>query len=371
MKPVRFIFIGGFLGAGKTTLMANVAGRLARAGHRVGLITNDQAADLVDTERLREQTFGVKEVSAGCFCCNFNRLLASAEELLAEHQPDILLAEPVGSCADLSATVLQPLKKYCGDKFVLAPLSVLADPGRLVGAYETNEADDLLGHNVTYVFAKQLEEADLLVLSKVDSLSAAQREHLVAMLRQRFADRPVLEVSGLTGEGVDAWTQLMLSDSAAGRRVVEVDYDTYAAGEAELGWLNALVKLRARQRTDWAAYATALLERARELCAAQAAEIAHVKLFLQAPPHQASLTGSVVSTKSAPAVQGQVPPEALAATLIVNARVHTSPEALREIIRQALTAAGGEQVMATIQNIKHFRPARPTPTHRFDRVVQT
>jgi hypothetical protein len=41
---------------------------------------------------------------------------------------DVLIAEPVGSCTDLSATILQPLKDQFKQQFVPAPFSVLADP---------------------------------------------------------------------------------------------------------------------------------------------------------------------------------------------------------------------------------------------------
>jgi G3E family GTPase len=45
---MRVIVVGGFLGAGKTTLMAQAAKHFASEGKRVAIITNDQAADLVD-----------------------------------------------------------------------------------------------------------------------------------------------------------------------------------------------------------------------------------------------------------------------------------------------------------------------------------
>ncbi|NCQ32706.1 MAG: cobalamin biosynthesis protein P47K, partial [Armatimonadetes bacterium] len=51
--------IGGFLGAGKTTALIETAKRLAERGKRVGLITNDQAEDLVDTGLARAQQLSV------------------------------------------------------------------------------------------------------------------------------------------------------------------------------------------------------------------------------------------------------------------------------------------------------------------------
>ena len=47
--PIPLVIVGGFLGAGKTTLLWQAARRLTAKGLRVGLITNDQAPDLVDT----------------------------------------------------------------------------------------------------------------------------------------------------------------------------------------------------------------------------------------------------------------------------------------------------------------------------------
>jgi G3E family GTPase len=47
MKSTRIILAGGFLGAGKTTLLWNAAQELMKQGLRVGLITNDQAPELV------------------------------------------------------------------------------------------------------------------------------------------------------------------------------------------------------------------------------------------------------------------------------------------------------------------------------------
>ena len=68
MKEVRMILVGGFLGAGKTTLLVRAARRLVEQGKRVGLITNDQAANLVDTGILRQDGLDVGEVAGGCFC---------------------------------------------------------------------------------------------------------------------------------------------------------------------------------------------------------------------------------------------------------------------------------------------------------------
>src|SRR5688572_21027432 len=128
-KP-RYIMIGGFLGAGKTTAVLKLAEHLTAQGLRVGLITNDQSVNLVDTAMLASHGFAVEEITGGCFCCRFNSLVDAADALSKETRPDVFIAEPVGSCTDLKATVSYPLRRIYGDNFSVAPLSVLVDPIR-------------------------------------------------------------------------------------------------------------------------------------------------------------------------------------------------------------------------------------------------
>ena len=85
MSSIRFIMLGGFLGAGKTTTIARLARHYQNQGHKVGIVTNDQATDLVDTNSLRAQGFDVGEVPGACFCCNFNKLTETVGQIGRAH----------------------------------------------------------------------------------------------------------------------------------------------------------------------------------------------------------------------------------------------------------------------------------------------
>ena len=102
------MLVGGFLGAGKTSLILAAARVLERQGLRAAAILNDQGDDLVDTRIAREHGLAADQVAGGCFCCRFSDLLEAAERLEA-YEPDVIFAEAVGSCTDLAATVLRPL----------------------------------------------------------------------------------------------------------------------------------------------------------------------------------------------------------------------------------------------------------------------
>lgn len=70
-QPVtRFVMLGGFLGAGKTTALLHKAREYVEAGKLVGIITSDKVERLVDTETFRTQGFVTEEIPLGCFCCN-------------------------------------------------------------------------------------------------------------------------------------------------------------------------------------------------------------------------------------------------------------------------------------------------------------
>ena len=58
--------------------------------------------------------------------------IGSIHELITKIKPDIVLAEPVGSCTDLLATVYAPLRRYYGGKISLAPYTVLVDASTIL-----------------------------------------------------------------------------------------------------------------------------------------------------------------------------------------------------------------------------------------------
>ncbi len=160
-RPI-LVLVGGFLGAGKTTLLLRAARLLHERGMRAAIITNDQGAALVDTRMTTASGFDAGEIAGACFCCRFGDFVAAAQSLMAV-RPDVILAEPVGSCMDLSATVLQPLKQHHAAQFRLAPFSVLVDPRR-AAEFTQPDADPQLA----YLFHNQLAEADLVLYTKSD-----------------------------------------------------------------------------------------------------------------------------------------------------------------------------------------------------------
>ena len=157
-KQVKLIFVGGFLGSGKTTALAAIARKLIQRGMKVGIVTNDQSKNLVDTiivkQMLDELGVPVEEVVKGCFCCKFDELIDHMEKILI-HEPDVLLGEPVGSCTDFVAAVANPIKIHYKDAFRFAPFSTMVDPDR-VRELMLGEIDTTFPEEISYLFLKQL-----------------------------------------------------------------------------------------------------------------------------------------------------------------------------------------------------------------------
>ncbi|MEM1452441.1 MAG: GTP-binding protein [Planctomycetota bacterium] len=362
-----YVMIGGFLGAGKTTAVARVARTLTERGLKVGLITNDQSSGLVDTSILRSHGYAVEEIPGGCFCCRFGSLAEAAEKLEAESRPDVFLAEPVGSCTDLVATVSYPLRRIYGERFRIAPLSVLVDPGRARRVLGLTEGRGF-SEKVVYVYEKQLEEADLIVVNKTDLLSAAELDELLAALRARYPHAEVLSASAKSGAGTDAWFDRVLDAEAEERPTMAVDYQVYAEGEALLGWLNCTSRVAVSgEPVDANQLLIDLAEVVSEQLDAAGAEIAHLKATLDAGDASGRLAAlSVTAGDAEPDLREALVDGVTGGELILNLRAEGDPDLLRQVAWRALDAVAASRpgLSLSVEHEEFFRPAPPQPTHR-------
>ena len=360
-KPL-YIMIGGFLGAGKTTAVLQLARHLRAAGKRAGLITNDQSFGLVDTAILTSQGFDVEEIGGGCFCCRFNSLIEASKSLSREAIPDAFIAEPVGSCTDLRAAVSFPLRKIYGEEFHVAPLSVLADPLRIerILGLASGRA---FAPKVVYVYEKQLEEADAIVINKRDVLDDSRLERIRAALAERYPHARLFAVSARTGEGLTEWFDYLLASANSDREAPEVDYEIYAEGEALLGWLNCTVKVHSAAEFDGNAFVESIAGRLRE--GIGDAEVAHLKMTLCPTDGNDLAVVNLVRTDGVPELSRLLESPLERGELIVNLRAEEDPETLWRIVRSALgSAAAAAGVEVEIVTHEYFRPAKPNPTWR-------
>ncbi|HEY7171416.1 MAG TPA: GTP-binding protein [Vicinamibacterales bacterium] len=363
-QPAQYIMIGGFLGAGKTTAMVRFGSYLSERGRRVGLITNDQSTGLADTRIAEHAGFPVREITGGCFCCRFNSLMEAADGLARDAAPDVFLAEPVGSCTDLKATVAYPLRRLYGEQFAVAPFSVLVDPARASRVLGL-EAGRRFSPKVLYVYEKQLEEADFIVVNKVDAANADQIARLRAAIGERFPRGRLFTVSAREGTGLQEWFEAVLTEADRGETNLPIDYDIYAEGEALLGWLNCTVNVSGRG-FDGNAWLETVVSDIQQRLRDRGIEIAHVKATLTSPDAADELAVVQAAGSERP-VERRYGLDAPidSGELVVNLRAEADPDLLQATVAGSLAAAAAAaELEAAIAHEEHFRPSRPVPTHR-------
>jgi Ni2+-binding GTPase involved in maturation of urease and hydrogenase len=361
MSLAKYIMIGGFLGAGKTTAILKLAQHLTGKGKRVGLINNDQSMDLVDTSRAKAAGHDVQEITGGCFCCKFDSLIDASKQLTAATRPDVLIAEPVGSCTDLKATVSYPLQEMYGDQYDVAPLSVLVDPRRASTILGLSPGKQF-SEKVIYVYRKQLEEAEVIVINKIDLLAAAERQPLAAALEREFPRSQVIQASAMVGDGLEVWFDLLTDGRLNRTSTMTVDYDVYAEGEAMLGWVNIRGAILAGGEFDGNMVLHDFAARLKRRLLDQDTPLAHLKMTL-APREGAEIASlSLTRSDETPFATHRLSDPLSAGDLMVNLRAEADPDELKSLVMAELDALSSARF--TLTNAAAFRPARPTPTHR-------
>jgi len=361
MNNTKLIVIGGFLAAGKTTSILSIAKHLLKKNYKIGIVTNDQGSQLVDTAFLASNGLPVLEVEGGCFCCNFDEFSNKLNQLSAEQKPDIILAEPVGSCTDLIATIYKPMQKELTHNFELRPLSVVVDPKRLRRLMF--EADSPFPNEINYLFQKQLEEADIIVLNKIDSLNDHEIMNMERFLKERFKGAEVVKVSAREDINIETWVDKILGDVSVGQRTLDIDYKTYARAEAYLGWLNFRTSLKAKMPVDWNCFLKELIENTRCILKNKKSEIAHLKAYCISQDDWAKV--SLISVYEDMDFSRNMEKPSDEVQLIINARVNMDPQNLEAVIMDALNKYKASMNLEMYNSqLECFSPKEPKPKYR-------
>jgi CobW/HypB/UreG, nucleotide-binding domain len=332
-RPV-FVLVGGFLGAGKTSLILAASRVLAGRGLRAAAILNDQGDELVDTRVALEHRLAADQVAGGCFCCRFSDLIEAADRLKA-HEPDVIFAEAVGSCTDLAATVLRPLMQDYASRFEAAPLTVVVDPATAAAP---------LDPDLEFLFRNQIAEADILCCSKADL------GHPAPTGARRLSAR--------TGEGVAEWLDEALSGACVpGTKLLELDYERYAQAEAALAWMNCRAVARPRVPVSAPMLAGPLIERIDRDLTAAGIRIVHLKLIDQTP--EGFLKAALCGNGREPDAEGALDASPAGRhELLLNLRAAGDPQELRRVVERAV-----EDLPGTVEwrSMQCFRPSAPRP----------
>jgi Ni2+-binding GTPase involved in maturation of urease and hydrogenase len=355
---MKLYLIGGFLGSGKTTAIRQAC-LLLQQQVRVGVITNDQGEQLVDSAFIQAEQVPTREVTNGCFCCNYTNLEKSIQSLSGTERPEIIFAESVGSCTDLIATVVNPLMQFHPRLEIV--VSVFADAHILLHQ-EKNHAP-LFEAEVEYIFQKQLDEADVLVVNKIDLLQEEELKALKTYLQAQYSGKKILFQNSLTSDGIQPWLSCLQQFQLLQKRAsLEVDYQIYGKGEAKLGWLDEEVEIITTDNRAVEA-ANGLINKIYSQIREGEYRIGHLKFLLNDGQRKRKI--SFVSLQGRATMFSDEGPVANKVKLLINARVQTEPAILKEIIATAIHELKREMACKVIERkMLAFKPGFPKPTHR-------
>jgi Ni2+-binding GTPase involved in maturation of urease and hydrogenase len=356
---MKLFLIGGFLGSGKTTAIQQACMQLLNDNVKVAVITNDQGSHLVDTEYIRSFSIPTQEVVNGCFCCNYEQLSYGISSLVEQHNPAIIFAESVGSCTDLIATIAKPLAKFHPQLEV--SISVFADACLLLSL--VNGASCFLDETVQYIYKKQLEEADIIVVNKIDLLNNDELDQVKEILQSDYSSKKILFQNSLNKESIRKWiNDLNNYKTPCNRKSLDLDYDIYGEGEAKLGWMDAELSIITMDDSAYEITLTLINKIFSKITELQL-PIGHLKFLIDDGTEKTKISYTTAGQKEIKNLNSLKRTSEV--HLLINSRVQTEPGLLKEILNSAIASVAMDlDVRITTNHLSFFKPGFPKPTHR-------
>lgn len=271
----KFAVFSGFLGSGKTTAMMALTKYYTEKHGLAAMISNDLGRQSLADNRLAQLSgCNASELTGDCICYQRDNLSARLDSLFAEGCQLVVSDIPGFGVGALDHVYHGLAQDYPG-QYELAPFTVLV---------ESSTVDTLregTGGDIAYILDTQLVEADLIVLTKTDLLSPDAIDGILAWLRKSYPHAQVLTISALTGEGLEALSQALITGKAS-MRLPDIGYGGEAFGKAMSGISEYYIQYHATvccNDFDGSAYLMELASRVKEAISGSGWDVPHLKLL--------------------------------------------------------------------------------------------
>lgn len=280
---IRFMVMSGFLGAGKTTTMIALGEHMNKTYGKVGIIANDLGANLVDTNLTQTSGCTVEEIAERV------HLLPDGQH----HRQDSPPARP--RWRHLRHERHPRAGRRCARSRLPSSRGRLRGLDHAVtvhGARRSRahqaaaaEGEDInLPEEIKYLMQLQLEEADLIVLNKIDVMTPEEVERDVAFLREACPDIPVMTISALRGDGIPELAEYLETHESLLKNFSVRDNEKFQEAEKTLTWYNRRLffKQLDDEKIDCNAVIDDLIEEIRMGLIEKKRNVPHLKTFATA-----------------------------------------------------------------------------------------
>lgn len=160
---MHLLMLTGFLGSGKTTLLIQLAQVAIDRGYGVAVLVNEIGEIGIDDQLMRQLDLNVWEMVNGCICCTLSAdLVTTLQTLDRDYDVDLVLLEPSGAAEPDG--ILRALPFYRGRPLESIRSAAVLDPLRFPELFLV----------MTPLLTKQLEHAELLLMTKADLATEEQ-----------------------------------------------------------------------------------------------------------------------------------------------------------------------------------------------------
>jgi G3E family GTPase len=186
-QSTKIMIIGGFLGAGKTTLIKELGKNYAAFGKTVAYFTNEVGEEIIDGDLLGYD-MDTKEMTTACVACNLKEVMSVAVgQLIEQVHPDVLFIEPKETISPLvvkdeleKASLKAGMKEY-----EFAPSFTLID----CSAFFKNVKEK---KKITF---DQIAISEIIVLNKTDLVNESEFSLIEESIRQMNPKAEILKNS--------------------------------------------------------------------------------------------------------------------------------------------------------------------------------
>lgn len=174
---MKVLIVSGFLGAGKTTLIKEMANKTKRDF----VVMENEYGDVdIDSTLLKDEGMNIWELTEGCVCCSMKKDFASSILTISNSlDPEYLIVEPTG-VAKLS-NIINNIKQIEYEKIVLLKPITIID----------GNAFDTFIKNYNDIYVDQLLNSSRIIISKMENKDNIEREELIKKIEKIFNDNNV------------------------------------------------------------------------------------------------------------------------------------------------------------------------------------